>query len=467
MTNKAIWRYPRSMRSGGTALLSIILAVLVLSLPSCRPVEQPTQRPLPSLNTPKHSKSSATLCEADRVKCGAVNVDTLGSVTYAIVSPSNQPSDLVLYEPGGPGSDVFGRASPDFLSLPAEMRSHDVLLIRDPWGGRAISQKCTQVIGELLNPTNSDRDAAALFGDHGECPRVGWTGKRYAEAVKQVLAAENRHLAGAIGESYGALLAHAASSSTPGSWLVINAPAAPGHITSGQRLTQQRIDAMDGALDRSYQRECKNLKADCGRRGSALARESAASLTNPVTVPGRSQTISSHDMGLAVLSASYNLEQNGPWLWRNLLNIRAASTQDLLNIGRFADQVIRRFGAGEVSNSLGSYFAGMCLGYSGWSEPAAVSPSDPGWLLWQVGQVCTKAAISGVAGFTAPVKRTRLEACVYVNDLDPVSSTLWGLQWAERLGVKPLRYSVETHAGLAALPSGKCSFLRDGKDSNG
>lgn len=454
MAKSAFARYPRSSRFGGIPLIgSIVLALVAALVVTLAVFGSPASSDSAPERTTAASPSSesgaavAPLCGADGVRCGSVTIDSLGPVTYAIVTSGDDHDGLVLDEPGGPGADLFGRPDASFISAVPGTGGHDLLLIRDRWAASATTPACSKAVADTF------RSAAAahrFLGPARSCPLLGWTSRSYAAAVRAILAAEHRTLTGAIGESYGALLAYAAVTAEPSAWLIINAPAAPGAAT-GQTVISDRLTALDAALDRSYQGVCRKRGADCAARGSVIARDAARRLAAPVQISGRSQAITAADVALAVLSASYNLDQNGEWLWRVLTALPHLSDQDYLQIGRFADQVLQRYGSGDISVSLGGYVAGLCLGYRGWSAGVDAEVTSPGWLLQRVSATCEETSIPSSAGFDGPKPLPGSRVCVFGNDLDPVSPASWAATWASSLGVKPIRYSVQAHVGLASL----------------
>lgn len=456
-------RHPRGRRLGGASKITpIVFAIgLLITLAywqtrsAAGPDDPPTASPQATVGDGR-----PPLCRARQVHCGTVEVPDVGQVTYAIVAGQRDVGkkgevDLIVDELGGPGLDVFARSDPSFLRLPASLRDDDVLLVRDLWGSASPGHDCVAAVNDYFG---SDSAASTTPDALDACPSLGWTAQNYGAALARILAVEGRPLAGAIGDSYGALPAYTAAVTNPGAWLIVNAPITPG-MTSGKSVVQDRARALDEALDRSYAASCGRLALDCDIRGSQLARDAAAQV-RPSTVSGRSQTITARDAGLAVLSASYNLAVNGDWLWRTLSHMPHLSDAEWTQVGRFADQILERYGTGKISGQLGAYTIGLCVGYDRWGGGWDAPTSDPSWLLDRVAAACA-ARPSAAPGWPAPRPLTHGAACVYANRWDSVSPVSWGRSWARQLAIAPVSYSVEQHANLASAVSlgGRCQIL--------
>lgn len=125
-----------------------------------------------------------------------------------------------------------------------------------------------------------------------------------------------------------------------------------------------------------------------------------------------------------------------------------------------ADQVIERYGTGDVGGQFGAFLAGMCLGYSGWSNSQQSDPSDYTSLLWTIADVCHANPRSDIGWPMAGSRNHGLSACVFTNDRDPVSRTSWADAWAGVLTTRALHYSVEGHVSLGSVsPIPSCSIL--------
>lgn len=387
------------------------------------------------------------LCVSGAARCGSVRVPEVGDVQYATVPGHSPGAGLVLVEMGGPGLDMLARADPGDLGLPGALRAYDLLLVREPWAGRQKPAGCEQAVRRFGAAIAGGGDAPALLREGG-CPLPTWDARAYAGAVRAILHTLGRPLAGIIGQSFGALPAWAAAQAEPAAWLLLNAPIAPAGYP-GAAVVRDRAAAIERALDRSYVNSCRPAGLDCAAPASAPV-AAAVARVGSVRVAGRLQALGRGDVALAVLAATYDLRANERWLWETLAKIPNVDTDTWLQLGRLADQVLQRFGDGQVSVQLAAYTAGICRSYGGWSGGPAASPDRPDALLAYVAEQCTRAAPAADAAWPSPSGGRPGQVCVLANDDDPVAPAMWADRWAAELGSSDvLRYRYAGHASLA------------------
>ena len=364
------------------------------------------------------------LCAIEHVKCGSVVRSNSSTVDYAIFGAGGTSKGLVLVEPGGPGFDLFRRSDLGFVVLPDQLRSYDLLMIREPWASTPPGKQCLdglRTLGESLSEAATQRPVTDTT-----CHLTNWTSTTYLQAVDAVLGAEGRPLTGIVGQSYGALPAAEAARHLPDAWLILNAPIAPSSL-SGDSLLKGREAAFESAIDASYARQCVKLKTPCSVKGTAVV-TAALSRMGEQALKQRSTPLRAGDLELAVMAAAYDLRANESWLWRTLTALPAISTDDWSLLGRLADQLIQRAGGGgDVSPRLAAYFAGVCRSYAGWA-PADGNRRRMNLLLRATAVECAAAGTRASGWASSPVSR-RADVCLFLNDQDTVARAADAAAW--------------------------------------
>ncbi|WP_214108142.1 hypothetical protein [Acrocarpospora catenulata] len=416
------------MRSKAVAL------VLLLPLGACAAnpsFAAPRAVPTPSAVQPM-------LCRSAEVRCADVLVpEAAGRISYAVVPGTKPGHGLILVEMGGPGARALQQPDLDSLGLPPSLAADDVLLISEPWVDRPVPAGCGAALSEFGAEVSGNHPAQGSFLTR--CAPATWTRTAYVAALEAILRHESRSLTGIVGQSFGALPAAAAAAAHTDAWLVLNAPVAPA-TTPGTAVLGERVTALHAALDRSYSRTCVPLGLDCGESGRRVA--DAAVRRATVTEAG--------DIGLAALGASYDLRTNERWLWSTLSRFPALDQETGLQLGRMADQILQRYGGGEIALDMAAFVAGMCQSYGGWDPPARVQNGAPETLLVHVADQCEgrRTAASGWETQPAPIRRGA--TCVLGNSLDPVTPGVWAARWRAVLSRSTFTaYRFDGHASLA------------------
>ncbi|WP_412538447.1 hypothetical protein R8Z50_21645 [Longispora sp. K20-0274] len=387
-----------------------------------------------------------TLCRNSNVHCG----ELAGPVRYAVIRAAGRSAGLVLVEAGGPGLNALDRLDRDTLGLPNTLSGYDLLLIDEPWVGRPAEPGCAGAVSAFV-ATVLDPAAPAAPSVSAACSPASWTAADYTAALDGILTREGRTLTGIVGQSFGALPASAAALRHPGAWLVLNAPIAPPG-TPGDTVLGDRTEAVRAALTSSYATQCAALALDCARTGPDVVAD-AARRTTTRAVTGRSQPLTSGDVGVAALAATYGLAANERWLWPTLSRFPDVSDDDALQLGRLSDQLLQRYGRGQVATDLAAFVTTTCRAYRGWSEPPG-----PTTMLTRIAGQCARDP-GTASGWAAAPRPSR--TCVYGNETDPVAPGTWADGWAQRLGVPAAHYRHAGHASLATAvkltPGGGCA----------
>lgn len=344
-------------------------------------------------------------CAAVRYEECRELLTSAGKVRYALLGSGADPR-VAIFDVGGPGAAVFGAQWPEgFSSTIAPSMPYRGLLLEEPWVGRPVPDRCEAALRAWFAHAHAgDQRSTDLAGpcELGQ-GHWGWTPESYRAAIDAVEAAEEVHVDGMIGVSFGARRSRYLSGDL--TWAVLANPA-PREMT-GQQYLAARQDALESMLA---------AQCGCTDVNSALS-QIVQQVTGSDAGGSRSVPLTAADVGAAAIALAYQAQIPG--------NEYATKfwAADPSAIGALADSVWGRYGTDRISPSYLAYLDEVCAAYGPW--PTA--PTSSGL----VGSTLT-ALHAPCAGIPLAERDTGSQlpaACVSSVTNDPIAPPAFVATW--------------------------------------